>query len=76
MNDEVKVLPNVVVIFLMELKAFFRFSVKLLFLNIADEAEIFHIFNGLRFLISELCKCINDDTENNVEQDCNNDHKE
>ena len=76
MNDEVEILPNVVVIFLMELKALLSFSVELLFLDIADKTEVFHIFNSLRFLISKLRKRINDDTENNVEQDCNNDHKE
>lgn len=64
------------IVFCVELKAFLSVPVKSLSADAANETNILAVFIGLTFLVSQLCKCINDDTENNIEQDCDDEQEE
>jgi hypothetical protein len=73
-NDEIEILPDIVIIFLMEVKAFICVSVKFLLVDVTDEATIFHIFVTGQTLVSELRERINNNTEDDIQQNC--DHKQ
>lgn len=67
MNDEVQILPHIVIVFLMEVKPFVCVSVKFLLVNVADEAPVFHILVTGQTFISELGECINNNTEDDIQ---------
>jgi hypothetical protein len=75
-DNKVEVLPDIMIVLLVELEALLCVPIKLLLINIANEADVLHILDGLRFLISQLGEGIDDDTENDVQQDCDDDHEE
>ena len=66
MNDEVDILPNIVISDGMELETFFCIPVERLPIDTANEAHIFTVIICLSLLISQLCKCINNDTEDDI----------
>lgn len=72
MNNEIEILPHIMIILLMEVKALICIPIELLFINIANEAQVLHIFFASTPLISQLSKCINNNTKNDIEQNCNN----
>jgi len=76
MDDEVKVLPNVVVLPLMVLKAFFRIFVEHGFVNSTDEADVFRVLNNPNVDVSQLSESIDNNSEDDVQQDCNNEQEE
>jgi len=49
-----------------------RISIECLSADSTNEAHILAIFVRLTFLISQLRKCIDNDTEDNIQKDCNN----
>jgi hypothetical protein len=76
MDDEIEILPHIMIILLMEVKALVCIPIKLLFINIANETSVLHVFVTSLSLISELGKSINNNTKDNVEQNCNNQKEE
>jgi len=76
MDDEVKVLPNVVVLPLMVLKAFFRIFVEYGFVNSTDEADVLRVLNNPNVDVSQLSESIDNNSEDDVQQDCNNEQEE
>jgi hypothetical protein len=44
MDDKIQVLPDIVVITLMEFKALIGITVKFLLIDVANKAEVFHVF--------------------------------
>ena len=74
MDDEVHVLPDVVVVSVMKFETLIGVSVKGLPFNAANEADIPIVIVRLTLLVSQLGKGIDDDTEDDVQQDC--DHQE
>jgi len=69
MNDEVEVLPHFVVVVYVYVKSFFCLSIERLPVNIANETHVLYVKVSLLFLFSKLCKCIDNNTEYNVEKD-------
>lgn len=51
-------------------------AVKNLSINVADEACVSNVFQGIIRLVTELGKCINDNTEDNVQQYCDHNQEE
>lgn len=76
MNDEVQVLPYIVIVLCVEFEALVGVSFKNLPVNIANEAKVVHVLLSLTFLISQLSECIDDDTEDDVEEDSDDDQEE
>jgi len=75
-NDEVKVVPDIVVLVFMSVEAFFSVAIKLLknynwmTYNLSteptDEADVLLIFLNITSDFPELSEWIDDDTENNI----------
>lgn len=76
MNDKVKVLPNVVVLFLMVLKALFGIFIKHSFVYSANETCVLSVSDNSDVNVSQLSESIDNNTENDVEQDCNDKQEE
>ena len=76
MDDEVQVLPDIMILSDVELEAFFSVSIEGLSLKVADEAFVLLILKHVHLLTSKLGKRINDNTEDDVEQNCNDDQEE
>lgn len=70
MDDEIDVLPLVVILLPMNAKACFSFSIECLLVDCTNETVVPHVSVGFTLVVSQLRKSIDDDTENNVEQDC------
>ena len=66
-DDEVQVLPNIMVVLDMELKALFGILIKHLPFMVTNEAYVFHVSISFIFDHSQLGESINDNTENDVE---------
>jgi hypothetical protein len=75
-NDEVDVLPNTVVILYVVGEPLFGVSFQYWSVDSADEAVVFDIVKFVLGCISQLGEGIDNNTENNVEQDCDNDQEE
>lgn len=75
-NDEVQILPDIMILSDVELEAFLSISIKCLPLKVANEAFVLLIFKHVHLLTSKLCKRINNNTEDNVKQNCNDDQEE
>jgi len=75
-NDEVDVLPNAVVVLYVVSESLFGVSFQDWPVDAADEAVVFDIAEFVLGGISQLGEGIDNDTENNVEQDCDNDQEE
>ena len=67
MNDKVEILPDIVIVFLMEVKTLVCVSVEFLLVDVADEATVLHILVTGQTLISELGECINNNTEDDIQ---------
>lgn len=76
MNDEIDVLPNTVVILDVVREPLFCVSFQYWSVDTADEAVVFDIVKFVLGCISQLGEGIDNDTENNIEQDCDNDQEE
>ena len=76
MDDKVQILPNIMIMKNMELKAFFGILIEHLPFMVANEANIFHVRFRFIFKTSQLGESIDDNTENDVEQNCNDDQEE
>jgi hypothetical protein len=76
MDDKVQILPDIMIILDVELEALFGILIEHLPFMVANEAYVFHVSLGFIFLTSQLGKSINDNTENNVQQDCDDDQEE
>jgi len=76
MDDKVEVLPNIMIIVNMKLKALFGILIEHLPFMVADEAFVFHVSLGIVFLTSQLGESINNNTEDDVEQNCDDDQEE
>ena len=76
MDNEVDILPNIVIGHRMELEALLRVPVKRLSIDAANKAHILYVIIRLSLLISQLGKSINNDTENNVQQNCDDKQEE
>lgn len=76
MNDKVEIFPNIVVRYLMMIEAFFRIPFKSWFFNSANEANILCVVYNSNIDISQLCESIDNNTENNIQQNCNNQKEE
>lgn len=76
MDDKVKVIPNIVVTQHMALKAYIGIFVKHSFVNSTDETDVFGVINNPNVDVSKLSKSINDNTEDDVQQDCDNEQEE
>lgn len=59
-----------------EFEAFVSVSIECLSLKVANEAFVLLIFKHVHLLTSKLGKRINNNTENDVEQNCNDDQEE
>ena len=76
MDDKVEILPNMVILLDVDIKAFPRITIHNLPVNIADETCILDIIRFFNSFLSQLRKSINNNTEDNIEQDCNDDQEE
>ena len=76
MDDELEIRPHVVVFFGVNKETFFGLSVKGLAVDVADEANVLDVDLGLFLDFSELGKCVNNNTEDDVEQNCLDDDEE
>jgi hypothetical protein len=76
MDDEVDVLPLVVILHPMNAKACFTFSLEGLLVGSTDETVVPHVSVGFTLLVSQLREGIDDDTVNNVQQDCDDQQEE
>ena len=76
MDDEVDVLPDIVVILSVVLEALLGISVKSLSADTANEANILAVIVSLTLLVSQLGKCIDDDTEDDVQKNCDDQQEE
>ena len=76
MDDKVQILPDIMIIIDVELEALFGILIEHLPFMVANEAYVFHVSLGFIFLTSQLGKSINDNTENDVQQDCDDDQEE
>jgi hypothetical protein len=66
MDNEIYILPNVVIGDSVVLEALLCVPVERLSIDAANEAYILAIIIGLTFLISQLRKCIDNDTKDDV----------
>ena len=76
MDDKVEVLPYMMILLDVDVKAFPRITIHYLPVNVTYETSVLDVirfFNGFQ---SQLCKRINDDTEDNVQQDCDDDQED
>ena len=76
MDDKVQILPDIMIILDVELEALFGILIEHLPFMVANEAYVFHVSLGFIFLTSQLSESINDNTENDVQQDCDDDQEE
>lgn len=76
MDDEVEVLPDTMVSGNVFIKALFCVSVEHLPIDIANEASVLDVVVCIGFRVSQLSKSVNDDTEDNVQQNCDHDQEE
>jgi len=76
MDDKVQILPDIMIILDVELEALFGILIEHLPFMVANEAYVFHVSLGFIFLTSQLGESINDNTENDVQQDCDDDQEE
>lgn len=76
MNNEVYVLPDVVIIHRVELKALLCVPVERLPANTTDEANILAVLVSLSLLVSQLCERINNDTEDDIKKNCDDEQEE
>ena len=76
MDNEVEVLPDVVVVLQVVLEAFFGVSIEYLSVEIANEAEVLDILICLRFKVTKLSEGVDNNTKDDVEQDCDQDQEE
>ena len=76
MNNKEQVVPDVVVFVLMLQEAVLHLAIKALRVLIANEALVPLVFHPGRVLVSQLCKGIDDDTEDNVQQNSHNQEEE
>jgi hypothetical protein len=76
MNDEIQVLPDAVVISGVMIKAVFCVSVQNLSINATNEASVILIFYNFSSQGSQLSKSINDNTKDNIQQNCNDNQEE
>lgn len=76
MDNEVDILPHIVIGHGMELEALLRVPVKCLSIDAANKAHILAVIIRLSLLISQLRESIDNDTENNVQQNCDDEQKE
>jgi hypothetical protein len=75
-DDEVDVLPLVVVLRLVREEAGLRLPVKGLLVDVANEAVVPHVIVSLTLVVSQLGEGVDDDTEDDVEQDCDDQEEE
>ena len=69
-DDEVEVLPHLVVVVYVYFEALFSLTVKRLSIDVADEAYVLNVDICVLFEVSQLGKRVNNDTEDNVQQHC------
>lgn len=60
----------------MVFKAFFRISVESLLFNTANETKIFCVVKDSYVYISQLCKSINDNTKDDIQENCDDKQEE
>jgi hypothetical protein len=76
MDNEIDILPNVMIGDSVVLEALLCVPVERLSIDAANEAHILAIIIGLTLLISQLRKCIDNDTKDDVQQDCDDEQEE
>ena len=76
MDEEVDIVPDLMIVAAVIVKALIRIPVQVLPIVPTDEANILHVVQLKTGLFSQLSKGVNDDTKDNVEQYDDNDQIE
>lgn len=76
MYDEVQVPPNIVVILLMKLESLFSVFIKNSFVDSADKAGVLRVLYDLKIYFSQLRERIDDNSEDDIQQNCDNKQEE